>query len=154
MFAIVDDENFRELNKYKWCYRTTSKDIKNGYAGRRLPKTINGGIILMHRQIMKPKKGFYVDHINRNRLDNRKCNLRICTNQENSINSKISKKNTSGYKGVYWDKRRNKWIANITAFGKNIYLGSFKDKKDAAKRYRDYATKRWDKFVGELSKLV
>ena len=68
---------------------------------------------------------YMIDHINNNPADNRICNLREATNQQNQFNRKLSKANTSGIKGVCWSKQYNKWIARIRANGKRIYLGCF-----------------------------
>ena len=78
-------------------------------------------------------KDMVVDHINMNPLDNRKCNLRICTMQQNNFNKKEQTNNTSGRVGVTWDKQTNKWLAQIQVDGKNIKLGRFKNKEDAIK---------------------
>jgi hypothetical protein len=67
--------------------------------------------------------GLEVDHINMDGLDNRRANLRICTHQENNLNKKISRNNTSGYKGVSWDKWHKKWRSYISVNGKMIRLG-------------------------------
>ena len=72
-----------------------------------------------------------VDHINGDSMDNRKSNLRICTQADNMKNQKKSKKNTSGHKGVCWASREKRWIAYIKVDGKNITLGYFKNKEDA-----------------------
>jgi hypothetical protein len=66
-----------------------------------------------------------IDHINGNRVDNRICNLREATNQENQFNRQIQKNNTSGVKGVCWSNQQNKWVARIRANGKRITLGLF-----------------------------
>lgn len=71
------------------------------------------------------------DHHNQNKLDNRKENLVPCTNQENIRNSSISKNNTSGITGVYFNRKRNKWISQITIDYKTKTLGAFADKNDA-----------------------
>lgn len=77
-----------------------------------------------------------MDHINGNVLDNRKCNLRVCTKRQNYANS--SKPNTpsySKYKGVTWDKSRNKWFAQINVRPNKYNLGRFESEIDAAKAY-------------------
>ena len=79
----------------------------------------------------KPEKPYEVDHINRNRLDNRKENLRFVTSTQNNINMGVCKINTSGYKGVNWDKRRQKWRARIKLHRKEIHLGYFETKEEA-----------------------
>ena len=74
-----------------------------------------------------------IDHINRDKLDNRKCNLRISDKTGNNRNVGLQKNNTSGITGVGWNRQMNKWIAQITVNYKTIYLGSFNDKEDAIK---------------------
>ena len=73
------------------------------------------------------------DHINRNEFDNRKSNLRHCTQQENSYNKSKRTDNTSGIIGVSWNKNRQKWVSYINAGGKRIPLGYFIDKEEAIK---------------------
>jgi hypothetical protein len=92
----------------------------------------------------------YVDHINGNPLDNRKCNLRIVTVQENGMNKASYKNSSSKYIGVSRDKSRNKWIVSISIDGKNIHLGRFNDEEEAAKM-RDVATKMYFKEHGRLN---
>jgi len=91
----------------------------------------------------------HVDHINGNPLDNRKSNLRICTHAENSNNTGPRKNNTSGYKGVYWAKRNKRWLAQITHNGKQVYIGHYKDKEEAARAYDAKAKE----FQGEFAYL-
>lgn len=129
--VLVDDEDFETLSGYKW-YRHVG-----GYAAR---GSTAFGSALMHREIMKAKKGQIVDHINRNKLDNRKSNLRICTTKENVFNT--AKRNvvlTSKYKGVHFDKDRNKYIANISIDNKSTYLGGYEKEEDAAYYYNENA---------------
>lgn len=73
-----------------------------------------------------------IDHINHNGLDNRKCNLRICTNQENICNCEIPKNNKSGCKGVYWAKDKQKWTVTIKL---NIQEDAIKARQEASKKY-------------------
>lgn len=72
-----------------------------------------------------------IDHINGNRLDNRRINLRDVTNAENAKNSAMRPSNTSGVNGVYLHKQTGKWCAQISAFGKTVGLGLFSSKGDA-----------------------
>ena len=85
----------------------------------------------MHREIMHPINGMYVDHINHDGLDNRKCNLRNVTHRENMLNMK--KMSNAGYRGVYKDKK--KFRARIYKNGKTIHLGSFNTAEEAYQVY-------------------
>lgn len=86
---------------------------------------------LMHRLFINIEDGYEADHINRNRLDNRKWNLREVTRQENMKNKSIYKSNSSGYSGVKWNKKLNKWQVQITVDKKRIHLGVFEDVQSA-----------------------
>ncbi len=128
-FALVDDEDFEWLSQWKWTYdgAYARRNISLGY--------INGKYrtqkVYMHRLIMDTKEGTLTDHINRNCLDNRRCNLRIADKSINSINRDKPSNNTSGYKGISWEKRVNKWYAYINFNGKMINLGHYKNIQDA-----------------------
>jgi len=88
-------------------------------------------IFLLHHGYLT--KGKCIDHIDNNSLNNKIENLRECTNSQNSHNSKLSKTNTSGYKGVNWDKRSKKWKVAIIANGKYHYFGLYVNLEDAIK---------------------
>lgn len=103
--------------------------------------------MFLSRFIMNYNGENFIDHINNNTLDNRKCNLRIVTPEQNSMNRKSQKKSLSKYIGV--SKKYKKWQVEITFKGKKIYLGSFSDEIEAAKS-RDIATK---KYFGEYGNL-
>jgi hypothetical protein len=101
----------------------------------------------MARYILGAPRGMPVDHINRDSLDNRRCNLRLCTPAENVRNSKIPTTNTSGYKGVTWYRRGRKWHAHIQINGKTIHLGYYNDKLAARDAYDAAATKYFGAFA-------
>lgn len=88
----------------------------------------------------------YVDHINGDTLDNRRCNLRYATNQQNQANSKLKSNNTSGYKGVTWDPVNKKWVAQIMFNRKNIKLGRFKNKLKAHQAYVSAGTRLFGEY--------
>lgn len=108
MLCDIDD-----WEKLKQCYWTE----QHGYA----VSIQNYECMRFHRMVMNVENPeIQVDHINGNKLDNRKINLRLCTNQENSMNKYENSNNTSGYKGVYFDKEREKWRGAIQYNGKSI----------------------------------
>lgn len=121
--AHVDWQDYKYISKWKWHQHGT------GYAIRRVGNP--GKIIWMHRVINKTPEDMQTDHINRDRLDNRRKNLRSVTRSENIINSKVRSDNTSGYKGVYWLKEKSRWLAAICKDGKLIKIGTFRDKDEA-----------------------
>ena len=137
--ALVDDEYFEELSKYKWFYA-------QGYA--KTNYFINGlrRSLPMHRYILKTPKGMETDHINLNKLDNRKINLRIATTKQNSQNKK-PKKHSSIYKGVFWEKETNKWRSLIQVNKKQISLGRFENELEAVKVYNENAIKYFGEFA-------
>lgn len=146
--ALVDDEDFEKLNILKWAAMKRRKHIdkfvafRNGY--------INGKmrVIRMHRFILNVTDSkIQVDHINGNPLDNRKENLRLCSNAENNMNKEIRPDNTTGYKGVYFHKRANKYLSQIWYNQKHYYLGLFESPIDAAKVYNAKAIELHGEFA-------
>jgi hypothetical protein len=120
---------------------------KDGYIVRTQPH------LAMHRLIMDAKSNEYVDHRKtgfKNKSDNRKKNLRICTQAQNSCNVDKKSNNTSGHKGVCWDKSRNKWLVKITLNGKQNNLGRFEDFEEACATYRK-ASKRLHRDFGRVT---
>ncbi len=145
--AVVDDDLFNYLNQFKWYANNLNGKF---YAVRRfMVKKGKQSVILMHRDIMKPNKGFVIDHIDGDTLNNSINNLRICKHEENLRNQKINKNNKSGFKGVYFCKQRNKFRAEIKKDRQKYFLGLFIDPKDAASAYNKAAIK----FHGEFAKL-
>lgn len=116
-----------------WCVRVSPGRKDLFYFQHRTKQ----GLIEMHRFIMNFPKGKYVDHINHNTLDNRKCNLRICNNADNIRNGKIRTNNKSGHTGVSLNKTKTKWEANIKVNYKSIYLGVYSNIEDAIKARKE-----------------
>ena len=136
----IDKEDWEEISKkYGKPYLN-----QNGYVV--VQKMIDGKkkTLRVHRIIMNAQPGHEVDHINRYRTDNRRCNLRICTISENRRNSGNRRHNTSGYRGVsYWSNpspRKKRWEAYIRVDGKKKRIGYFSTALEAAKAY-DIAAK-------------
>jgi len=129
-YAIIDDEDYSELSKYKWYawkHRYTYYAVCNR-------KKIDGKytMILMHRYILRAPKNKEVDHINHNGLDNRRTNIRIVTSAQNKWNTRF----VENYKGATYYKRDKKWIARIRHNGKKLYLGSYQTMIEANLAYK------------------
>lgn len=131
--TIIDDEDFERVSKHKWHITAY------GYA-----KTNK---VWLHRLIINCPKGKFVDHINRDKLDNRKENLRICTYQNNLRNQNKRKACSSGFKGVSWDKQMKQWRVDITLNYKKIFIGLFKQENHAAMAYDINAKVLFGEFV-------
>lgn len=139
--ALVDDEDFEELNKFRWSV-TRRKNIN--YAFRNLRIDGKRTVILMHNQIMN---GILVDHILHNGCNNQHNNLRFCTTSQNQMNSSSNENSTSIYKGVCWCKSKKRWRAYITKDQKTIPLGYFRNEIEAAKKYDNRAIKLFGEFA-------
>jgi hypothetical protein len=146
--AVVDEEDYEWLNKYTW--KVANKFCEaNRYVITIVELDGKQKTILMHRMIMKPSDGVYVDHINGNKLDNRRCNLRLCTIAENNLNKRGSSyKKSSKYKGVY-KCTQTTWLACIVHNKKQHNIGFFKNEIEAAKAYNVAAIK----YHGEFARL-
>lgn len=150
--VLVDNVDFEYLNQFKWYlskgkntyYAIRSRSVKEG-----LPKTIS-----MHRELMNPYKGFEVDHIDMNGLNNQKNNLRICSRSQNQANRKKARGNSKfigvckikgeTYKGKTY---RDTIIATINKNKKQIYLGSFRTEEEAAIAYDNAAKLHHGEFA-------
>lgn len=145
-FALVDLEDYKILSQRKWRYHSAGYAVGGGNYYKKDRKIPN---IYMHREILQVTGGVQVDHINGNRLDNRKSNLRICTQSQNKMNTKKNSRNKSGYKGVAWHKSSRTYQAYINFSKKFICLGYFHDPKKAAIVYNTAAKK----YFGDFAKL-
>jgi len=130
--VIVSNCDLEKIAEHLWI---ASRKGKRTYFFYWTPYP-NKKAIRLHRFIMGNPTGKVVDHINCNTLDNRRENLRICTSQENSRNVHKYKNNTSGYKGVTYDKSHTKkWLASITVNKKVLNLGRFNTPEEAHNAY-------------------
>ncbi len=139
-FAIVDEQDYEALAKYKWH---TGGPRQNPWAQR----WDAGRRLMMHRQIIEIPPGFVCDHINHNRLDNRRCNLRAATIPQNAWNALPRSDGTSRYKGVFWNSTARCWQARICHLGRDIHIGSYKFEEDAAVAYDDMALRLFGEFA-------
>lgn len=128
-YALIDATDAPVINQHRWSLHP------NGYAVRVEKRGGKRRTVLMHRQVMGEPEG-EVDHINLNRLDNRRANLRVCSHLVNCQNRAPQVNNTSGFAGVTWDKGRGKWRAQIGVCGKMRNLGRYDTKAEAAAAYQ------------------
>lgn len=103
--------------------------------------------VRFHRIIMNAQPNQCVDHINKNKADNRKQNLRCCERADNDLNRNLYVTNTSGVSGVYFDRKRNKWVASITYRRTKIYIGRFDIKEDAVRARLDKEMELYKEFA-------
>ena len=147
-FTLIDEDDFQRVNNQGSWYAFPHQD--SYYATRGDYSSGKRKNIFLHRFIMNCPEGKEVDHINGDKLDNRKSNLRICTRSENAKNRRISKNNTSGFKGVHWHKGNKKWFAEICSNGKRIYGRGYNTKEEAFYRYKELATQ----LHGQFAKII
>lgn len=143
--VIIDSDDFEYINTFKWFI-----SYSNGlpYAATKTSRLVIERMhIILTKRLNKHKKGFVVDHINNNTLDNRRDNLRTITQHQNTMKKGFSKNNTSGYRGVSFDKRTGKWSSKLRFNYKTINFGRFSTKEDAAIAYNIGAKK----FFGEFA---
>ena len=158
--ALVDDEDYERLSQFTWRVNTckrTNYAMRHQTEGAIPGKTRKGKLtekpkrhaVMMHRSILGDiPNGMDVDHIDHNGLNNQKENLRICSRHGNTRNMRKSiNKKSSPYKGVSWNKQKNKYTAQILVNGKIQYLGPFIDPKEGAKAYNEAAIKYYGEFA-------
>jgi len=147
--VLIDDEDFEKYSKIRWRARNNHGSNMFYIAsyvyveGTKKRKNIELG-----RYLLDAQKGEIIDHINRDTLDNRKCNLRICSTAENNRNT-IKRKDglTSNYKGVYWKKEMKKYCAQINFNRKKIFIGYYDNEDQAAIAYNIAAVKYFGRFA-------
>ncbi len=137
-YALVDDEDFKSLSNFKWYASRRGYAISNPYMDGM------SKVIYMHRLVIKTPKNFHTDHINHNKLDNRRSNLRIANKFQNNSNKKY--RNGKSYKGIHKDNKTGKWLSQICHKGKRIFLGGYIKKKDAMISYNEAAKKIHGEF--------
>ena len=147
-YAIVDDEDYDRLMAMgKWHFNGIYAAKSITY--RKPCGSMSSRTIIMHRFISKAPKGLEVDHEDGNGLNNQKQNIRVCTTSQNQKNRGKQANNTSGFKGVTWNKRVGRWYAQIQNNKKQISIGLFDCPIEAAKAYNAAAIK----YHGEFAKI-
>lgn len=145
-FALISNGDKKRVSKHKWYAQRKGKYVlpmRHIYINGKCKYTQK-----MSRFILNViDKKIIVDHKNGNSLDNRRCNLRLTTSQQNSWNSKRPKNNKSGYKGVSFSKPMKKWRARIHVNKQEISLGYFDNIIEAAIAYNKGALKYFGKYA-------
>lgn len=146
MLALLDDDDADLASGYRW--RSEAPRTNNGSAfyvvtsrRRSVPHSL-----YLHRLATGASSGVRVDHINGDGLDNRRANLRLCTDAQNAWNRHY-RTGKSKYKGVAWNTKCQKWQVAIKANGRSRYLGLFIDEVEAAKVYDDAAICLFGEFA-------
>lgn len=136
--ALLDPEDYERVIALggRWC-------VVQKRGRFYFQKRIRGHLIELQRFIMQPPTGLCVDHINGDTLDNRRMNLRTCTHAANLRNGRLRTNNTSGVKGVYWDRARGLWNARIRVNYRTVHLGRFTTLEAAAHARRLAEQQYW-----------
>lgn len=137
-YALVSSQDRSWVERYNWCVLG-----EHGYAGRFISKGLP--VKRMHREVLERLLGRalsrheLVDHINHDTLDNRRENLRLADNSQNHGNQRLTSRNTSGHKGIFWEADRRKWRTTIRYRGLAIIIGRFEERQEAAWFYDQWA---------------
>ena len=144
--AVVDAADVPLVSPHRWTRNGT------GYVYRSYRDPTSEGrrghSVFLHRELMVPGEGFVVDHIDGDQLNCRRLNLRVCSQQQNTWNSRVSSRNLLGIKGVSQDGTR--FVAKITVSGKGIHLGRFSTAGEASAAYREAA----ERYFGEYARTA
>jgi hypothetical protein len=141
--AVIDKRD-AWVTKWKWSYHHT------GYAFRNCRVAGKKRMVLMHRLIMNAPADLYVDHRDGDGLNNRRTNLRLCTNSQNQMNRHVVR-SASGRKGVTWNKSVQKWQASIKKDRRSYYLGCFSSLDEAEAAYLSAAAEMFGEFANRAA---
>lgn len=132
--AVVDAADAEWVNQWRWHLHS------RGYAVRSVAVNGNPRQIFLHRELLglpRVRDGREVDHVDRDKLNNRRSNLRVVTHAQNVQNFPSHRGSTSGHRGVHWSSRKRKWVAKVRVNREQIFLGHFESEMDAAVAARD-----------------
>lgn len=142
--TIIDDEDYNRLVGYGWIHGAL------GYAIYAIGGRKNRRMLYLHREVMQAKGGQEIDHVNGDKLDNRKINLRFVNSSQNKMNRKLQSNNISGFRGVYWHAKAGKWAIEIQHNKKKHYLGLHDTKDQAIEIAKDFYQKNNPEYRGWL----
>jgi len=145
---IVRNKKSEEVarSKFDHEYRDAVAALKWSLSSGGYPRNIKTRSNL-HQVVMGRRAGYEVDHINGDRLDNRRINLRWATHAENGRNLKLSKRNKSGCRGVWWDQTNKAWMVKITLNYKQMHLGRFNDYDEAVRVRKEAEIHHYGEFT-------
>jgi len=133
---LISKSDLLIVSKYTWCISKTGYPVAN----------INHKVTKLHRYILSPSENQIIDHINGNKLDNRRNNLRICTNTENVRNSKLQLNNSTGYPGIRTTKG-GKFNVRITVNHKELHVGNYDTLDEAITKRKEVELKYYGEFA-------
>jgi hypothetical protein len=142
LVAVVDDEDYEMLKAWKWRIIPSQRTF---YAATTVRRGGTRHTVQMHRMLLLPEAGVEVDHVDGNGLNNTRKNIRLCTHSQNAMNAKTRRSNSSGIKGVSFNRRDKKWQARIG--GRGLSLGVFTDPLSAALAYDLAAIEEFGEFA-------
>ena len=145
--ALVDSADLSLVAEHKWWVYRHGRTFYAETHIRRIDGTRT--LLKMHRLLLNPRPGFQTDHIDGDGLNNIRANLRAATTAENQHNQRLSRRNTSGYKGVSFNKQAGKFKAEIRVNGPQLHLGYFTTAEDAHAAYSEAAAR----YHGEFARL-
>lgn len=145
-WVYYNEEDVELIEAHRWRRNRSSRD-KTSYAYADIRKSGRRITVKMHRLILNAPPGVQVDHVDGNGLNNVRSNIRLATPSQNTGNRRLSVCNTTGYKGVSWDKGTGKWRARIKLNDKERHLGLFNDPWEAAQAYNHAALEQWGEFA-------
>lgn len=124
-YAMVDEADYSRVNRHRWHLGS------NGYARRTVGPRSARRVVYLHRELLQVEGGVQVDHLNRDRLDCRRSNLRVVTPQGNSQNTGSRAGSSSRYRGVCLFRRTGRWVASAQVNGRAHHLGYYENEDDA-----------------------
>ena len=144
--ALIDEADYESIQHWKW---SSCRKRHTFAVYRAVLEQGKSRRIYLSRFIMQAPSGLFVDHENGDGLDNRRDNLRLCTHTENNRHRcRPQSTNTSGHRGVFWERGAKKWRAQLSVNNRNVHLGMFLTVEDAGNAYRQAAVSRYGEFVG------